>query len=123
MPARSIRARTEINGRSRSAYRSQSPSARTLGARIASIRQVASASSPAYSATFGDVDLVHPALVLPLADQVGDRDHRVAEQPLRELVEVVVALAALEQVAEDHRVGDRPGQLDARAGRGPACRT
>ena len=47
----------------------------------------------------------------------------VAEQPLRELVEVVVALAALEQVAEDHRVGDRPGQLDARAGRGPACHT
>ena len=65
-----------------------------------------------------DVDLVHPRLGLPLADQVGDRDHRVAEQPLGELVEVVVPLAALEQVAEDHRVGDRPGQLDARPGQG-----
>ena len=32
----------------------------------------------------------------------------MVEQALRELVEVVVALAALEQVAEDHRVGDGP---------------
>ena len=39
----------------------------------------------------------------------------VVEQPLRELVEVVVALAAFEQVAEDHRVGERTGELDAGA--------
>ncbi len=29
-----------------------------------------------------DGDLVHPALVLPFADQVGDRNHRVVEQAL-----------------------------------------
>ena len=39
----------------------------------------------------------------------------MVEQPLGKLVEVVVALAAFEQVAQDHRVGERTGQLDARA--------
>ena len=64
------------------------------------------------------LDLVHPPLLLPLADQVGDRNHRVAKQPLRKLVEVVVALAAFEQVAEDHRIGDRPLDRHPRAAQG-----
>ena len=66
-----------------------------------------------FAGVFGDPvdgDLVHPALVLPFADQVGDRNHRVVEQPLGQLVEVVVALAAFEQVAQDHRVGDGPAR-------------
>ena len=62
-----------------------------------------------------DGDLVHPSLVLPFADQVGDRNHGVVEQALGQLVEVVVALAAFEQVAEDHRVGERAVEVDARA--------
>ena len=60
---------------------------------------------------FRHVDLVHPPLLLPLADQVGDRDHRVPEQPLGKLVEVVVSLAALQQIGEHHGVGDRPGDF------------
>ena len=62
-----------------------------------------------------DRDLVHPPLRLSLADQIGDRNHRVIEQALRKLIEVVVALAALEQVTQDHRVGDRPIEFDAGA--------
>ena len=59
------------------------------------------------------IDLVHPELVLSLADQGRDRDHLVAEQPLGELVEAVVPLAALEQVTQDHRVGHGTVQLGA----------
>ena len=46
-PTCSIPARIEIKGRSTSVYSFQSPCDLTLGARISSIRQVASASSPA----------------------------------------------------------------------------
>ncbi len=60
----------------------------------------------------GDVDPVHRDLRLPFADQRRDRDHRVVQEALRELVEAVVPLARLQEVAQDHRVGDRPGDLD-----------
>ena len=42
----------------------------------------------------------------------------MAEQPLGKLVEVVVPLAAFEQVAEDHRIGDRPLDRHSRAAQG-----
>jgi len=71
----------------------------------------------------GDIDPVHRDLVLPLADQVADRDHRVVEQAVRELVEVVVPLAALEQVAQDHRVVDRPDDLDPGGPEHEQCHT
>ncbi len=76
------------------------------------MRKVASASSPAYSADLLDADLIHAQLVLSLADQVRDRNHLVVDQALGELVEVVVALAAFEQIAQDHRVGEGTGQID-----------
>ena len=60
----------------------------------------------------GNLDPIHRELALALADQCRDRDHRVAEQALRELVEAVVPLARLQEVAQDHRVGDGSGDLD-----------
>lgn len=42
----------------------------------------------------------------------------MVEEPERELVEAVVALAAFQQVAEDHGVGDRPLDRDPRAAEG-----
>ena len=51
--------------------------------------------------------------VFPFADQLVDFDRRVVEIAFGEVVEVVVALAGIEQIVGDHRVERRAGQFDA----------
>ncbi len=58
-------------------------------------------------------DAVHGDLLLALADEVGDRDHPVAQVIGREFVEPVSAALGVEDVGGDHRVENDPAQFDA----------
>ena len=59
-----------------------------------------------------DRDLVHPLLLLAAADQLADLDRGVVEVPFGQLVEAMVPLARIQEVAGDHGVEGHPGQPD-----------
>ena len=74
-------------------------------------------------ADLGDRHLVHPLLVLAFADQLADLDVGVVEIAAGQVVEIVVPLAGVEQVAGDHRVERRPGKPHAGRCGARSCRT
>ena len=60
---------------------------------------------------------------LPAADQLVDLDRRVVQVALGQVVEVVVPLAGVEQVAGHHRVERHAGQTRRRQRAARSCRT
>ena len=56
---------------------------------------------------------VHPLLSLPTADQLCDLRGLMIQIAMRQFVEIVIALAGVEQVAGNHRVERRAGQFDS----------
>ena len=71
----------------------------------------------------GHVDLVHRELVLPLADQVGDRDHRVVEQPPRRARRGCGSARRSRAGSSGPSCRSPARRSPARPGRARACRT
>ncbi len=63
----------------------------------------------------GDAHVQHVQLVLPLADEVRDGDGRQTKQVARQHVHVVRAALGVDERGGDHRVEERPGEVDAGA--------